>query len=191
MELGTQIKKYRTAENLSQEELAEKIYVSRQSVSNWETGKTYPDIRSLLLLGDVFHISLDELVKGDLEQMKLIVTEEERKDYRQHLRAVTVLSCITIPIFALLMALHGFWGILLSLPLQIPLFYFEGQLQKQNKKYDISTIREILAFREGKTLDEIEKAQEAGKRPYQKFILSVGNLALGALLAVLACWLVS
>ena len=48
MELNEQIKKYRTEMNISQEELAEKIYVTRQSISNWENGKTYPDIHSLL-----------------------------------------------------------------------------------------------------------------------------------------------
>lgn len=47
MELNTQIKKYRTKLNLSQEELAEKVYVTRQTISNWETGKSYPDIYSL------------------------------------------------------------------------------------------------------------------------------------------------
>ena len=47
MELNTQIKKYRTELNLSQEELAEKVYVTRQTISNWETGKSYPDIHSL------------------------------------------------------------------------------------------------------------------------------------------------
>ena len=76
MELNEQIKKYRTEMNLSQEELAEKIYVTRQSVSNWENGKTYPDIHSLLLLGSLFGISLDQLVKGDIDIMK----EEIKKD---------------------------------------------------------------------------------------------------------------
>ena len=47
MELSAQIKKYRTELNLSQEELAEKVYVTRQTISNWETGKSYPDIHSL------------------------------------------------------------------------------------------------------------------------------------------------
>lgn len=47
MELNEQIKKYRTEMNLSQEELAEKIYVTRQSISNWENGKNYPDIHSI------------------------------------------------------------------------------------------------------------------------------------------------
>ena len=50
MELYKQIKRYRTDMNLSQEELAEKIYVTRQTISNWENDKSYPGIHSLLLL---------------------------------------------------------------------------------------------------------------------------------------------
>ncbi len=50
MELNAQIKKYRMKQNLSQEELAEKVYVTRQTISNWENAKSYPDIHSLLLL---------------------------------------------------------------------------------------------------------------------------------------------
>ena len=66
MELSNQIKKYRTELKLSQEELAEKIYVRRQTISNWENEKNYPDIHSLLLLSSLFNISLDELIKGDI-----------------------------------------------------------------------------------------------------------------------------
>lgn len=47
MELNKQIKKYRTIMNLTQEDLAERVYVTRQTISNWETGKSYPDIHSL------------------------------------------------------------------------------------------------------------------------------------------------
>lgn len=54
MELSKQIKKYRTEANLSQEELADKIYVSRQTISNWENEKNYPDIKSLVLMSEVF-----------------------------------------------------------------------------------------------------------------------------------------
>lgn len=63
MELSKQIKKYRTEANLSQEELADKIYVSRQNISNWENEKNYPDIKSLVLMSEVFQVSLDNLVK--------------------------------------------------------------------------------------------------------------------------------
>lgn len=47
MELSKQIKKYRAEANLSQEELADKVFVSRQTISNWENNKNYPDIKSL------------------------------------------------------------------------------------------------------------------------------------------------
>ena len=52
--------------------------------------------------------------------------------------------------------------------------YYAFQLEKQKKKYDIHTYKEILAFTEGKTLDEIQKNQEIGKRHYQTFLLVVG-----------------
>ena len=70
MELGGQIKRYRTRLGLSQEELADRIFVTRQSVSNWENSRTYPDLQSLLRLSDLFGLSLDELIKGDIETMK-------------------------------------------------------------------------------------------------------------------------
>ena len=70
MELNKQIKKYRTEANLSEEELANKIFVSRQTISNWENDKNYPDIKSLVLMSEVFQVSLDNLIKGDLEIMK-------------------------------------------------------------------------------------------------------------------------
>ena len=63
MELGTQIRKYRNERTLSQEALAEKVYMSRQTVSNWENDKSYPDVNSLVLLSEVFEISLDQLIK--------------------------------------------------------------------------------------------------------------------------------
>lgn len=70
MELAGQIKKHRQALGISQEALAEKIYVSRQTISNWETARTYPDVQSLLLLSVAFDISIDELIKGDVETME-------------------------------------------------------------------------------------------------------------------------
>ena len=63
MEPGTQIRKYRNERTLSQEALAEKAYVSQQTVSNWENDKSYPDVNSLVLLSEVFEISLDQLIK--------------------------------------------------------------------------------------------------------------------------------
>lgn len=60
MDLSHQIKKYHKQLAFSQEELAEKLYVSRQTISNWENERSYPDIHNLLLLSVLFDVSLDE-----------------------------------------------------------------------------------------------------------------------------------
>ena len=70
MDIGQQIRKYRERDEYSQEYLAEKLYVSRQTISNWENEKSYPDIHNLLVMCELFDISLDDLVRGDLNSNK-------------------------------------------------------------------------------------------------------------------------
>ena len=65
MELKEHLKEHRNRLGLSQEDVAERIFVSRQTISNWENDKTYPDMQSLLLLSRLFDTSIDDLVKGD------------------------------------------------------------------------------------------------------------------------------
>ena len=92
MELGRQIKKYRNERSLSQDALAEKIYVSRQTISNWENDKSYPDVNSLVLLSKVFDVSLDQLIKGDVDMMTEQVNNNAgRKEYEQLSLVFTVL----------------------------------------------------------------------------------------------------
>ena len=96
MELGNQIKKYRNELDLSQEKLAEQIFVSRQSISNWENDKNYPDINSLIRLSEVFQISLDSLIKGDWEKMKKEVSGEDRKEFDKVSTVYTVMFGLLI-----------------------------------------------------------------------------------------------
>ena len=77
MELGSRIKQYRAARGWNQDDLAEKIYVTRQTISNWENDKSYPDLQSLLLLGSLFGVSLDQLVKGDIEIMQKAIDQQD------------------------------------------------------------------------------------------------------------------
>ena len=77
MELGKQIKMHRQEAELSQEELANRVYVSRQTILNWENDKSYPDVNSLVLLSEIFQISLDKLIKGDIGVMKEVIQKEE------------------------------------------------------------------------------------------------------------------
>ena len=65
MEIEMILKKARENAGYTQEQVAERIRVSRQTISNWETGKTLPDIISIIDLSDLYQISIDELLKGD------------------------------------------------------------------------------------------------------------------------------
>ena len=64
MEISNQIKQRRIAAGISQEELAERIFISRQTLSNWETGKTQPDIETLTQLAQLFGVSTEYLIYG-------------------------------------------------------------------------------------------------------------------------------
>ena len=70
MKIGDKLKNARLDKKLTQEEVAEKLFVSRQSISNWENNKTYPDIGNVIALSDLYQISLDELLKGSDNFMK-------------------------------------------------------------------------------------------------------------------------
>ena len=175
MEVGTQIKKYRIGMNLSQEELADKVYVSRQTVSNWETGKNYPDIHSLLLLGALFNVSLDQLVKGDVIAMKERIKETEIKKLNRYatvfgiLLIATAASAVPLALWLKIYAIIP-WGILFGITL-----FFCVKVEKVKKDNDIRTYKEIVAFSEGRRLDELTQQQEIGKRPYQSFLLAVAS----------------
>lgn len=65
MDIGIKIKNARIKANLTQEQVAEFLGVSRQTISNWETEKTYPDIVSVVKMSDLYHVSLDQLLKEE------------------------------------------------------------------------------------------------------------------------------
>ena len=185
MNLSNQIKKYRNELSLSQDELAEKIFVSRQSVSNWENDKTYPDIKSLILLSEVFHVSLDTLIKGDIEIMKQEINSQEIAQFERDSKILTVFFIAMLLLPIPLAHFLGWWGIAIYLVVCAVGMYFAIRVEKHKKKFDIQTYKEILAFSEGKSLDEIEKAKESGKRPYQKFLLAIGAGVLALMVTAL------
>lgn len=175
MELGKQIKKHRQEVQLSQEELAERVYVSRQTISNWENDKSYPDVNSLVLLSETFQISLDNLIKGDIEVMKDVIQKEEFEKMNRYGKIYTIMLIATavsaVPLFMLLgvWALIP-WGIIWGISM-----YFAFMLEKIKKDNDVQTYKEIVAFSEGQLLDDIQKQREIGKRPYQKLLLVIGS----------------
>ena len=184
MELGNRIKKHRNELELSQEKLAGKIYVSRQSISNWENNKNYPDINSLIRLSEVFHVSLDILIKGDGEKMKKEISEKDRKGFNKVSNIYAVLLGLLIltpmPLFYFLDKI----GMVIWVILAVVSMYVAFVVEKQKKEFDIQTYKEIIAFTEGKNLDEIAKAREEGKRPYQKVSLALSAAISAVILSV-------
>lgn len=185
MELGKQIRKYRKEQSLSQDELAEKVYVSRQTISNWENDKSYPDVNSLILLSDVFHTSIDNLIKGDVEVMKEQVKNEDRKGFEKISRIFSVLFLAMMITPIPLIHYLKYAGIAIWALLAVVTLYFSFIVEKKKKQFDIQTYREIIAFMEGEKLDEIAKAREEGKTPYQKILLSVGAAVVTLVLAII------
>ena len=183
MELGGQIKRHRTRLGLSQEELADRIFVTRQSVSNWENSRTYPDLQSLLRLSDLFGLSLDELIKGDIETMKEEINRLEIQKMNRWggILALLMLTLMLLP--APLLKLLDTAGFLLVMaPLFLVGMAVALKVEKIKKDNDVHTYKEILAFSEGRRLDELDKAVEKGKRPYQALVAALSS----ALLALLA-----
>lgn len=191
MKIGAQIKKFRTGMNLSQEELAERLYVSRQTISNWENGKSYPDIHSLLLLSTLFQVSLDELVKGDIEMMEEEIKETEIKKLRAYGKVLTGLMTAmvlsAVPLSAWL-GVYGmvFWGVLAGVTVFV-CFKVE-RVKKDNK---IHTYKEIVAFMNGKRLDEMQQQQELGKRPYQRVLLALASALIALVVCLALGWLLT
>lgn len=173
MNLHQQIKKYRMAANYSQEELADHLYVSRQTISNWETGKNYPDIHSLLLMSSLFHVTLDELVKGDLEIMKETIQKENVQKFTHLASVFTVLFIIFIISAAPLFYYLKEAGVIIFICFAVVLVVIAMQVEKMKKDYDTQTYKEIVAFMNGERLDEMQKREEYGKRTYQKFSLAI------------------
>ena len=103
MEIGKKLKNARIKAGLTQEKAAEKIDVSRQTISNWENEKSYPDIISVIALSDLYSISLDELLKGD---QKMAEHLEESTNVVKSNKKLTGAIILNIVLMILLIALN-------------------------------------------------------------------------------------
>ena len=189
IDIGSKIKTLRLSKSMTQEQLAKALHVSAQAVSKWENGKSYPDIHSLLLLSALFDVSLDQLIKGDLETMKQEVNAADVKAMNRDAIIYTVLLAATIILPVPLLKWFGLYGLIPELLLWGSAMYFALRLERIKKANNVQSNREILAFSEGKRLDEIEQKVEAGKRPYQKALLALLTAGITLLVGMVLSWL--
>ncbi len=101
MKIGDKLKEARLRKNMTQEEVAEKIFVSRQSISNWENNKTYPDIGNVIALSDLYEISLDKLLKGSDSFMKHLEESTDIVKSNKKLMAIVILALIAMIVMAI------------------------------------------------------------------------------------------
>lgn len=173
MNVGSRIKKYREKQNISQDELALEVFVSRQTISNWETNKSYPDIKSLTMLSNIFHVTLDDFIKGDIEEMKRIVSKEKIEKF--NIMSYIFLVEMLIVMFSAypLFSIDGYIGTVIWAFFFVVTLVTGSIIEKFKKNNAIQTYKEIIAFMENKSLSYEEVQQEIGKRNYQKILLAI------------------
>lgn len=96
MEISEKLQNKRKEMNLTQEEIAEKIHVSRQTISNWETGRTLPDIKSLILISEIYNISLDTLLKEDNEMVNHLQNLSDDNKFLKLFCALLLINIVLI-----------------------------------------------------------------------------------------------
>ena len=116
MEFHEKLQQLRRKKGLTQEELAEQLFVSRTAVSKWESGRGYPSIDSLKAISKFFSVSIDDLLSGE---EALTMAEEENQRTRMHARdmAFALLDCGAVLLLVLPFFGQEAGGIVQSVPL--------------------------------------------------------------------------
>ena len=190
MDVGNQIKERRARLGISQEELAQKLYVSRVTVSHWETGKTLPDVQSMLLLANLFGTTIDEMVRGDVDEMREMVekNEQQRKAFAIALGAVEVTVIAVLAFMAVAgrdyldSALRPLLAVLVLASAVVALVARRG-----GEGWEAKGAAELLGAASG---DPVEAAQESASANVMRLVLQVfvglavgiGVLVIGGLL---------
>lgn len=161
--VGERIRARRESAGLSQGDLAKQVFVARQTVSNWETGKTLPDVQSLLLLARLFGTSVDELL-GEEAQRAVRATADERHEF-----LVTLAKTVLLGVAYLLLTVIDLLGrsggttaltpaergvfLLLSvirLALMLTWCVYQARMARLMRERNLPTAVEIVAYLEGR-----------------------------------------
>ena len=136
MSLGEKIRAMRQQASLSQEQLAEKLNVSRQAITKWETGKGIPDIANQSAISDEFDLSLDQLIKDDIAVKKKVISDSSSKKW--HILVIVYLVAIVayIAYFAIChrILMIGFLIATLFMLFYEARIFVKEKIYRQNKK---------------------------------------------------------
>ena len=101
MQIGAKLKDARMRAGMTQEKVAEEIQVTRQTISNWENEKSFPDIVSVIRLSSLYGISLDQLLKGDEEMMEHLEKTTNIVKSNQKLIIAIIANVLLVILFVL------------------------------------------------------------------------------------------
>lgn len=99
--VGQKLQIARNKQELTQEHIAQQLQVSRQTISNWENNKSYPDIVSLITLSELYQISLDQLLKGDKAMIEHLSKSTNTVASNRRLLTAIILNIIILIAFIL------------------------------------------------------------------------------------------
>jgi transcriptional regulator with XRE-family HTH domain len=204
MKFADNLKKIRKSKNISQEELAEKVGVSRQSVSKWETSEAYPEMNNMLELCKIFKCNIGELVNDNMidldslgEEVKMSVVKLKKEKQKQVKVISNIISIIAKITSIVLKVAFGFLVLgMLLLPLGFKYIDVEdGKLVAKDKKVQIVEVGKTTEIRigektvigdvEDKDIKNIAPAiEELGEGAVVAF-LEGGLLFIGAFIIVL------
>ena len=196
MEIGGRIRELRAAAGMSQDDLAARVYVSRQTISSWENGKTYPDVQSLLLLSEIFGATVDSLIKGDVETMNETIDRDiETMKRLSYVMLGFLLLMIAAMIWVCLQAFAWDWPLEQTVPTFVLALVLWGVamfaacwVDRIKREHDLITYGEILAYWKGET---VNRNTERGRRErmipaWMKVVRTIGMtllaMAVGAFL---------
>lgn len=190
MEIGSRIREHRSALGISQDELAGRVYVSRQTISSWENDKTYPDVQSLLLLSEIFGTSVDSLIKGDVDTMTKTI-EKDALTFKRLGFVMLVFLLLMIAALVWLSAQLVVWDwpaeqtvptVVLAVTLWGVAMFAAAWADRIKKEHDLVTYHEILAFQTGEPIDrDTEKGRRERLIPrWMKVIRTIGLTLLAA-----------
>lgn len=99
MKIGDRLKEYRLKKNLTQTEVADKLNVSRQSVSKWENNHAYPEIDNLIMLGNLYDVSIDELLnQSNTKEKKIAEPKLLKKNICYERKKINLLLLLSISV---------------------------------------------------------------------------------------------
>lgn len=78
MQIGIKLKQLRQHQQLTQADVADELKLSRKTISSWENDRSYPDVASLITLSDIYHVTVDELLKGDQSMINHLVEIDQQ-----------------------------------------------------------------------------------------------------------------